>query len=275
MVATHTAATQDPSLTMLSTLRRLASEDTSDAAIQAAIDAAARAQAASPRSTSPRRLSMLEIQASDAYRDARAERDKRRAAADFLGGNVAAVAVRSEANTLRKQFATATANAAAATMRAAPMPIALRPTQIAAAERSKWTVPGGFTHPVPKGSPAGGNKPSASRLDELSLPFKDPFERAIEAAAAEKVALEADGRPGFFGHPSPTPLGKTGGCFGYADVCGERDEALEREFARSVHLPAGVSAALEVRCLKMECPFSTSYCDNSRSCKSVGKAAPR
>jgi hypothetical protein len=81
---------------------------------------------------------------SDAYLAARAARDQLRASADFRGGNVIAVAVRSEANALRKQHESIAAAAAAATMR----PVSPAPPTTKVVDRSKFTVPAGFVYPA-------------------------------------------------------------------------------------------------------------------------------
>jgi hypothetical protein len=87
---------------------------------------------------------MLEVQASDAYLSARAARDELRAGADFLGGNILAMSVRSEANTLMKRRANDAAAAAAATMR----PVLPAPHVSRALDRSKFTIPSGFVYPA-------------------------------------------------------------------------------------------------------------------------------
>jgi hypothetical protein len=91
------------------------------------------------------------------------------------------------------------------------------------------------------------HQPSSSRMMELSTPYIDEWERNVLATAAERAALKASGRPTFTGHPDPAPLSHRGGTFGMADVHGRTDDdVLQREFARSVHLPVGGSAAAQV-----------------------------
>jgi hypothetical protein len=181
---------------------------------------------------------MLDIQASEAYLAARAARDSCRANADFMGSNAVAVAVRSEANTLHRQRASAVAAAAAASMRT------VSPRAASPKASASFTVPQGFVYPAKRTQAEAlrdhPNAPSAFRLQEISAPYTDDYERAARAAAEER-AQHADGRPAFSTHPDPAPLShRLGGVFGAADERGfPLSDAEQREFSRSVHLAAG------------------------------------